>query len=34
MMVNEKNQEGEGLSSLPPLPENIQIFHPAQNIEK
>jgi hypothetical protein len=34
MMVNERNQEGEGLSSLPPLPENIQIFHPAQNIEK
>ena len=34
MMVNERNQEGEGLESLPPLPDNIQIFHPANNIGK
>ena len=34
MMVNERNQEGDGLESLPPLPDNIQIFHPVNNTEK
>lgn len=33
MMVNERNQEGDGMDSLPPLPDNIQIFHPINNIE-
>jgi uncharacterized protein YegL len=27
MVINERNQEGEGLTSLAPLPDNIQVFH-------
>ena len=34
MMINERNEDGEGLESLPPLPDTIQIFHPDNNTEK
>lgn len=33
LMVNDGNDVEDSLSTLPPLPDNIQIFHPAINIE-